>query len=64
MATSAIDLLTEPETLKEIRQEFEEYAKTHPYKPFLPADARPPVEINEKLMNQYRPLMEEFYTEP
>jgi len=64
MATSAIDLLTEPETLKEIRQEFDEYVKTHPYKPFLPADARPPVEINEKLMNQYRPLMEEFYTEP
>jgi len=64
MASSAIDLLTEPEKLKDIREEFEEYVKTHQYKPFLPEDARPPVEINEKLMNQYRPLMEEFYTEP
>jgi len=64
MAASAIDLLTEPATLKKIREEFDEYVKMHPYKPFLPDDAKPPVEINEKLMNQYRPLMEEFYTEP
>jgi hypothetical protein len=34
-----------------------------PYESFLPADARPPLEINEKLMNQYRHLMEEFYVE-
>lgn len=64
MAASAIDLLTEPEKLKEIRDEFEEYVKAHPYKSFLPDDAEPPVEINEKLMNQYRPLMEAFYTQP
>jgi hypothetical protein len=27
----------------------------------LPQDAKPPLEINEKLMRQYRPLMETFY---
>jgi aminobenzoyl-glutamate utilization protein B len=64
MAASAMDLLTAPEKLKAIRAEFEEYVKDHPYKSFLPDDAEPPVEINEKLMNQYRPLMEAFYTEP
>jgi len=63
MATSAIDLLTKPEALKEVRKEFEEYAKDHPYKSFLPADAKPPLNINEKLMDQYRPLMEAFYVE-
>ena len=63
MATSAIDLLTKPELLEDIRKEFEEYSETHPYKSFLPDDARPPLEINENLMNQYRPLMEAFYTE-
>jgi aminobenzoyl-glutamate utilization protein B len=63
MATSVIDLLTKPEALREIRKEFENYSKTHPYESFLPADAKPPLEINEKLMNQYRPLMEAFYTE-
>jgi hypothetical protein len=61
MATSAIDLLTKPEALKEIRKEFDKYSKDHPYKSFLPADAEPPLDINEKLMNQYRPLMEVFY---
>jgi aminobenzoyl-glutamate utilization protein B len=64
MATSAIDLLTRPDALKDIRKEFEEYAKEHPYESFLPADAKPPLEINEKLMSQYRPLMEPHYTEP
>jgi hypothetical protein len=52
-----------PEALKDIRKEFEDYAKSHPYESFLPADAKPPVDINEKLMNEYRPLMEAFYTE-
>jgi aminobenzoyl-glutamate utilization protein B len=63
MATSAIDLLIKPEVLRDIHKEFEEYSKTHPYESFLPADAKPPLDINEKLMNQYRPLMEAFYTE-
>ena len=61
MATSVIDLLTNPEVLRDIRKEFEDYSKTHPYESFLPAYAKPPLEINEKLMNQYRPLMEAFY---
>ena len=64
MATSAIDLLTDPDALREIRKEFEQYAKEHPYESFLPADAEPPLDINEKLMKQYRPLMEPHYSKP
>lgn len=63
MAASAIDLLTDPEVVQKIRDEFDDYAKTHPYKSFLPAEAEPPLDINQKLMNQYRPLMEPFYAE-
>lgn len=63
MAASAIDLLTQPEALKAIRAEFEEYSKKHPYKSFLPADAKPPLDLYEKSMQQYRPLMEAFYVE-
>jgi aminobenzoyl-glutamate utilization protein B len=63
MAASAIDLLTRPEVLRDIRKEFDEYSKAHPYESFLPADTKPPLEINKKLMNQYRPLMETFYVE-
>jgi aminobenzoyl-glutamate utilization protein B len=58
IAASAIDLLTKPEELAKLRTEFEEYSKTHPYKPFLPADATPPNDLNKALMDKYRGLLE------
>jgi aminobenzoyl-glutamate utilization protein B len=61
IAASAIDMLTKPEELKKIRDEFEEYTKEHPYKPFLPDDAEPPVDLNKELMDKWRPLMEKHY---
>ncbi len=61
MAASAIDLMTQPDRLQQIRQEFEAYAKEHPYTSFLPDDATPPLDINEELMNRYRPLLEKLY---
>ena len=60
IAASAIDLLTRPEELRKLRQEFEEYAKTHPYKPFIPADAQPPNDLNKDLMDKWRPLLEKI----
>jgi len=61
MAATAVDLLTKPEALKEIRKEFEEYQKENPYKPFLPENATPPLDLNEELMKKWRPLMEKTY---
>ena len=58
IAASAIDLLTKPEELGKLRKEFEEYSKQHPYKPFLPADATPPNDLNKELMEKYRGLLE------
>jgi hypothetical protein len=55
--------LIDPAALEKARDEFDDYAKSHHYKSFLPPDAKPPLDINEKLMSQYRPLMEEFYLE-
>jgi aminobenzoyl-glutamate utilization protein B len=63
MAASAIDLLTRPEELAAIRDEFEQYAKEHPYKPFLPEDAVPPLDLNKELMDKWRPVMEDHYKE-
>ena len=63
MAASAIDLLTQPDELATIREAFEEYSRDHPYKPFLPEDAVPPLDLNEELMNRWRPLMEKYYLE-
>ncbi len=58
IASSTIDLLTKPEELAKLRKEFDEYGKTHPYKPFLPADANPPNDLNKELMDKYRGLLE------
>lgn len=59
MAATAIDLLTRPTALAAIRAEFDEYSKKHPYKSFLPEDAKPPLDINEKLMHQFRTLLDQ-----
>lgn len=59
MAATAIDLLTKPQILDEIRKEFEEYSKDHPYKSLLPEGAEPPLDLNKELMEKYRLLMEE-----
>jgi aminobenzoyl-glutamate utilization protein B len=64
MAASAIDLMTRPEELKKLRDEFEAYAKEHPYKPFLPTDAVPPLDLNKELMEKWRPKMEASYIAP
>jgi aminobenzoyl-glutamate utilization protein B len=61
MAATAIDLMTSPETLEKVRKEFDDYSKDHPYKSFLPQDAKPPLDLYEELMNSFRPAMEEHY---
>ena len=58
------DLLTKPELLAQIRSEFEEFSKEHPYKTFLPDDAEPPLGWNASLMAKYRGEMEKFYINP
>lgn len=64
MAASAIDLLTKPEELKKLRDEFEAYSKEHSYKPYLPEGSVPPLDLNAELMNKWRPLLEKFYINP
>ncbi len=58
MAASAIDLMTKPEELKKLRDEFEAYSAEHPYKPFLPEDVEPPLDLNKELMEKWLRLME------
>jgi aminobenzoyl-glutamate utilization protein B len=64
MAASAIDLLTQPDQFKAIRDEFAAYSKEHPYKSFLPEGATPPLDLNKELMLKWRPLMEKNYLDP
>jgi aminobenzoyl-glutamate utilization protein B len=58
IAASAIDLLTQPDIFNAIRADFEEYSKKHPYIPFLPDDAVPPLDMNKESMEKWRPLID------
>jgi aminobenzoyl-glutamate utilization protein B len=61
MAATALDLLTKPKLVEEIKSEFSEYSIKHPYKSFLPEGAKPPVDLNRKLMDKYRnEIMDDF----
>jgi aminobenzoyl-glutamate utilization protein B len=64
IAASAIDLLTQPDQFKAIRDEFTDYSKDHPYKSFLPEGATPPLDLNKELMLKWRPQMEKDYLDP
>jgi aminobenzoyl-glutamate utilization protein B len=57
MAASALDLLTKPKLLDDIKKEFAEYSNDHPYKSFLPEGAKPPLYLNKELMDKYREAM-------
>ncbi|HNW57206.1 MAG TPA: amidohydrolase [Bacteroidales bacterium] len=57
MAATALDLMTKPKLLEEIKTEFKEYSKDHPYKSFLPEGSKPPLDLNKKLMDKYRDAM-------
>ena len=57
MAATALDLLTNSKLLSEIKNEFAEYSKNHPYKSFLPEGAEPPLDLNKDLMDKYRNAM-------
>ncbi len=53
MAATALDLLTRPELLAEIRNEFNIYSNDHPYKSFLPEGAKPPLGLNKEIMEKF-----------
>jgi aminobenzoyl-glutamate utilization protein B len=57
MAATALDLITRPKLLNAITKEFKEYSLDHPYKSFLPEDAKPPLNLNKNLMDKYRDEM-------
>jgi aminobenzoyl-glutamate utilization protein B len=54
IATTAVDLLTNPSLLDKVKKEFEEQSRQHPYRSFLPEGAKPPLYLNRELMDKYR----------
>jgi aminobenzoyl-glutamate utilization protein B len=60
MAGTALDLLTKPQLLVQIRDEFTAYSKQHPYKSFLPDGTKPPLEFNKDLMDKFRAALNDI----
>jgi len=54
IAATALDLLTNSKLLGEIKTEFAEYSKAHPYKSFLPEGTKPPLDLNKDIMEKYQ----------
>jgi aminobenzoyl-glutamate utilization protein B len=61
MAASLIDLLTSPELRQKARAEFDKETTETKYVSVLPADSKPPLDLNKEMMERYRPEMRKFY---
>jgi len=61
LAASLLDLLTSPTLLAQARAEFVQSTRETPYFSLLPAQAKPPVELNRETMERFRPEMRKHY---
>jgi hypothetical protein len=61
LAASILDLLTSAEARAASRTEFLASTSATPYASLLPADARPPLDLNLATMERYRARMRGFY---
>jgi aminobenzoyl-glutamate utilization protein B len=61
MAASLIDLLTSADLRTRARAEFDKATTETKYFPLLPADAKPPLDLNKAVMDRFRPEMQKYY---
>jgi aminobenzoyl-glutamate utilization protein B len=61
LAGAILDFLTKPELIKQARAEFDQATTEMKYFDVLPADAKPPLDLNKDTMERYRAEMSKFY---
>jgi aminobenzoyl-glutamate utilization protein B len=61
LAGTVLDFLTKPELVAQAKAEFAKATTEMKYFPVLPADAKPPLDLNRETMERYRPAMSRFY---
>jgi aminobenzoyl-glutamate utilization protein B len=61
LAASLLDLLTSPALVAKAKEQFREDTRDTPYFSFLPAEAKPPLELNREMMERFRPEMRKHY---
>ena len=61
LADSVIDLMRSGELRDKARAQFADDTKNSPYVSWVPADAKPPLDMNKAMMDKYRPAMSKLY---
>ena len=61
LAGTILDYLTNPELIKKAKAEFAEVTAATKYFDVLPPGAKPPLNLNRDMMEQYRPEMKKHY---
>ena len=61
MAAAIVECLTNPAIVAEAKRTFAEEIRGTEYRPLLPPDQKPPVDLNRAMMERYRPLMRKHY---
>ena len=61
MAASALDLFLDPKLVARAKETFKEEIGDTEYRPLLPPEQKPPVDLNRNIMERYRPAMREYY---
>jgi len=61
MAASALDLFLDPKLVAQAKETFQEEIGDAEYRPLLPPEQKPPVDLNRVIMERYRPAMREYY---
>ncbi len=61
LAGAVIDLLTDPALVQRAKDTFREELGGVAYRPLLPLDQKPPLDLHRELMEQWRPKMREHY---
>jgi aminobenzoyl-glutamate utilization protein B len=65
VAGSVLDLLLQPERVAEAKRYFNEVqCKDQRYQPFIGAEDKPPLDLNQVAMDKFRPLQKQFYYDP
>ena len=61
LAGAILDYLTKPELVRQARAEFDQATAEMKYFDVLPANAKPPLDLNKETMDRYRAEMGKFY---
>ena len=61
MASSAIDFLLDSKLVNKAKEVFKNETLGYDFKPLLPFNQNPPLDLNKELMERYRPSMQKYY---